>query len=64
MGPPPPPPEVPHPSEIPKEIEVPHTLRLMTPERKTYAGNQRQERRLSREPSRKGEVLPAIPEQQ
>ena len=36
----------------------------MTPERKMYTGTQKQERRLSREPSRKGEVLPAIPEQQ
>jgi hypothetical protein len=48
LPPPHPAPEVRRPSEIPKEIEVPHTSRLMTPERKTYAGNQRQERQANR----------------
>ena len=61
--PPPPPPEVPHPSEIPKEFEVPQAPRLMTPERKMHTGNQRGERRSSREPSRRSEVLQPIPEQ-
>ena len=62
--PPPPPPQVPHPSEIPKEFEVPQVKRLMTPERKTYTGNQRVERRSSREPARRSEPLQPIPEQQ
>ena len=55
---------MPHPSEIPKEFEVPQVKRLMTPERKTYRGNQRVERRSSREPARRSEPLQPIPEQE